>query len=92
MHDDTRPESSPGMEARTQAEAADDAPSAGTSLIRERIGVGGGDENVAKIQLAARWAELTANGEDSLDGVLQRFKRAYFYIDSVTKLVDPENS
>ncbi len=56
----------------------------------ELISVGSGDENVAKIQLAARWAEqYTPVGDDSLDGVLQRFYRAYTYIDSVSKLVDP---
>jgi hypothetical protein len=57
----------------------------------DRIGVGSGDENVAKIQLAARWAELyaPANG-DSLDEALRRFKRAYNFVDSVSKLVEPE--
>ena len=57
----------------------------------QRIGVGSGDENVAKIQLAARWAEAYApNGRDSLEAVLQRFYRAYAYIDSVTHSVVPE--
>jgi hypothetical protein len=57
----------------------------------ERIGVGSGDENVAKIQLAARWAEQFAPREgDSLDAALARFRRAYTYIDSVSKLVDPD--
>ena len=56
----------------------------------DRIGVSGGDENVAKIQLAARWSEHYApdNG-DSLDAALQRFQRVYNYVDSVTKLIDP---
>ena len=57
----------------------------------QRIGVGSGDENVAKIQLAARWAEAYApNERDSLDAALQRFYRAYAYIDSVTHNVAPE--
>jgi hypothetical protein len=57
----------------------------------ERISVGSGDENVAKIQLAARWAEAFGpDGEDSLESVLQRFYRAYSYIDSVTHSVAPD--
>lgn len=57
----------------------------------ERISVGGGDENVAKIQLAARWAEQYAPASgDSLDAALRRFKQAYMYVDSVTKLVEPD--
>jgi hypothetical protein len=56
----------------------------------DRVGVGSGDENVAKIQLATRWAEQFAPSDDSLDAALKRFKQAYTYIDSVTKLVDPE--
>ena len=60
-------------------------------LRNERISVGSGDENVAKIQLAARWAEQFApEAGDSLDAALTRFRRAYTYIDSVSKLVDPE--
>jgi hypothetical protein len=58
-----------------------------------RIGVGGGDENVAKIQLAARWAEQFApDSGDSLEDALRRFRRAYTYIDSVSKLVDPDTA
>jgi len=55
----------------------------------DRISVGSGDENVAKIQLSARWAEQYAPEGDTLDAALQRFNRVYVYIDSVTKLVDP---
>lgn len=59
----------------------------------ERIGVGAGDENVAKLQLAARWSEMYAPPTgDTLDDALRRFKRAYGYVDSVTKLVDPDES
>ncbi len=57
----------------------------------ERIGIGGGDDAVTRIQLAARWAEQFApGGGDALDAALARFRRAYTYIDSVSKLVDPE--
>jgi hypothetical protein len=57
----------------------------------ERISVGSGDENVAKIQLAARWTEAYAPDEgDSLDEALRRFYHAYAYIDSVTHSVTPE--
>ena len=67
-----------------------EAPGAVTARS-ERIMVGSGDENVAKIQLAARWAEQFAPDDgDSLDAALARFRRAYTYIDSVSKLVDPE--
>lgn len=60
---------------------------------RERIGVGGSDENVAKIQLAARWAEQYAPEPDaSLEDTLRRFKRAYQYIDTVVKLLEPEEA
>lgn len=59
----------------------------------DRIGVGGGDENVAKLQLAARWSELYApRTGDSLEGALVRFRRAYNYIDSVSKLIEPEGA
>jgi hypothetical protein len=64
-----------------------------TSAANNQIGVGSGDENVAKLQLAARWAEQFApeNG-DTMEESLRRFKRVYTYIDSVTKLVDPDES
>ncbi|MDP8922560.1 MAG: hypothetical protein M3O34_06735 [Chloroflexota bacterium] len=69
-----------------------EAPGA-VSARAERISVGSGDENVAKIQLAARWAEQFAPEDgDSLDATLHRFRRAYTYIDSVSKLVDPEGA
>ncbi len=59
----------------------------------QRIAVGSGDEQVAKIQLAARWAEEHAlDGRDSLEAVLQRFYRAYSYIDSVTHNVAPDEA
>ena len=56
----------------------------------ERIGVGSGDEQVAKIQLAARWAEAFAPQQDTMEAALQRFYRAYAYVDSVTHSVTPE--
>ena len=62
-----------------------------TSAPNDRIGVGSGDENVAKLQLAARWAEqFGPDTGDTLEEALRRFKRAYTYIDSVSKLVDPD--
>jgi hypothetical protein len=79
-----------GPGARAETEAVEETGQA--SARNESIGVGSGDENVAKIQLAARWAELYApeNG-DGLDDALRRFKRAYMYLDSVTKLVEPDD-
>jgi hypothetical protein len=69
-------------------EETDSRPSGGRG---ERVSVGSGDENVAKLQLAARWAELFApEADDTLEAMLGRFKRAYHYVDSVTKLVEPD--
>jgi len=55
----------------------------------ERISVGGGDDSVTRIQLAARWAEAFSPKVDSLGGVLKRFRAAYEYLDSVTHGVEP---
>ncbi|MDQ3809312.1 MAG: hypothetical protein M3336_03385, partial [Chloroflexota bacterium] len=44
----------------------------------ERIGIGGGDDAVTRIQLAARWAEAYApEGNDKLGHILRRFRLAY---------------
>src|ERR1700687_589887 len=55
----------------------------------ERIGIGGGDDSVTRIQLAARWAETYSPRADSLGSVLKRFRAAYEYLDSVTHGVEP---
>jgi hypothetical protein len=55
----------------------------------EQIGVGGGDDSVARIQLAARWAEAYAGEGDSLGGALRRFRAAYEYLDAVFHGVEP---
>jgi hypothetical protein len=55
----------------------------------ERIGVGGGDDAVTRIQLAARWAEAYGRGPDSLGSILKRFRAAYEYLDAVTHGVEP---
>jgi hypothetical protein len=55
----------------------------------DRIGVGGGDDSVSRIQLAARWAEAYPADRDSLSGVLRRFRTAYEYLDAVIHGVDP---
>jgi hypothetical protein len=56
----------------------------------ERISLGGGDDSVVRIQLAARWAEAFASGDgDSLTARLQRFRLAYEYLDAVTHGVEP---
>ncbi|HEY1292485.1 MAG TPA: hypothetical protein VGJ60_05265 [Chloroflexota bacterium] len=54
----------------------------------DRIGIGGGDDSVSRIQLAARWAEAYAKQGDSLASVLKRFRIAYEYIDAVIHGVD----
>jgi len=55
----------------------------------ERIGIGGGDDNVTRIQLAARWSEAYAPDKDSLGAILKRFRAAYEYLDAVTHGVEP---
>jgi hypothetical protein len=55
----------------------------------DRIGVGGGDESVTRIQLAARWAESYGPPTDSLASILKRFRAAYEYLDAVTHSVEP---
>ena len=55
----------------------------------ERIGIGGGDDSVSRIQLAARWAESYAPEVDSLGGALKRFRTAYEYLDAVIHGVEP---
>lgn len=57
----------------------------------ERIGIGGSDDSVTRIQLAARWAEAYGRGPatDSLGSILKRFRAAYEYLDAVTHGVEP---
>jgi hypothetical protein len=56
----------------------------------EKIGIGGGDDSVTRIQLAARWSESFApQGPDSLAGILKRFRIAYEYLDAVIHGVEP---
>jgi hypothetical protein len=57
----------------------------------ERISIGGGDDSVTRIQLAARWAESYSPRIDSLGSVLKRFRAAYDYLDAVTHGVEPPN-
>ena len=88
---DERREMMPGPRAHAEREPAEETERAATA--NDRIGVGGGDENVAKIQLATRWAEQYApETGDTLEEALRRFKRVYNYVDSVTKLVEPEGA
>ena len=56
----------------------------------QRIGVGGGDDQMARIQLAARWSEAFAPEDgDSLGHMLKRFRTAYDYLDAVIHGVEP---
>lgn len=82
-----------GQRAETDTES-DPVENVGKSSARsEMIGVGSGDENVAKIQLASRWAEQYApETGDTLEEALRRFKRVYNYVDSVSKLVEPDEA
>src|SRR3984893_11404572 len=56
-----------------------------------RIGIGGGDDSVTRIQLAARWAESYGPQSDSLGGILKRFRAAYDYLDAVIHGVEPSD-
>jgi hypothetical protein len=56
---------------------------------RGDIGIGGGDDSVSRIQLAARWAEAYGKDSDSLTSVLKRFRTAYEYVDAIIHGVDP---
>ena len=73
-----------GVDARDERSDRDDRDRRG-----ERIGVGGGDDSVTRIQLAARWAESYGPPTDSLGGVLKRFRAAFEYLDAVTHGVEP---
>ena len=82
-----------GVDVQTEPERAPTSELDAIRSANERIGVGSADENVARIQLAARWAETYGqDGEDSLEAALHRFRRAYTYIDSVTHGLEPEES
>jgi hypothetical protein len=72
----------------TTGEGAD-ADSGARDARGQRINVGGGDDAVTRIQLAARWAESYGPRPDSLEQVLKRFRAAYEYLDAVTHGVEP---
>lgn len=55
----------------------------------DRIGVGAPDDSVARIQLAARWAEGYGADGDTLGSMLRRFRVAYEYLDAVIHGVEP---
>ena len=67
-------------------------PESQVSLANELIGVQAGDEAVAKLQLAARWAERYSGAAEDMNDVLKRFRLAYDYVDAVTNGVEPEES
>lgn len=53
------------------------------------IGLTSPSETVAIYQLAARWAERYADPHDDLRAMLERFRQAYIYLDSVSHGMDP---
>jgi hypothetical protein len=54
------------------------------------ITVGAPDESVAKLQLAARWAERYApRSGDTMAAALKRFRQAYEYVDAITHGIEP---
>ena len=58
-------------------------------VVNALIGVEANDETVAKLQLAARWAERYAGTSDDLTEVLRQFRRAYAFVDAVTNGIEP---
>ncbi|MFN0071218.1 MAG: hypothetical protein ACKVVP_06980 [Chloroflexota bacterium] len=67
-------------------------PDMNPTVFNELIGVQASDEAVAKLQLAARWAERYAGPTEQIGDVLKRFRMAYTYVDAVTNGVAPEES
>jgi hypothetical protein len=61
-------------------------------VANELIGVQAGDEAVAKLQLAARWAERYSGAGEDMRDVLKRFRVAFAYVDAVTNGVEPDDS
>lgn len=59
-------------------------------IINEYIGVQAGDESVAMMQLAARWAERYSSSGDDVATVLARFRFVYSYVDAITHGVEPD--
>ena len=60
------------------------------AVMSDRIGVTAPIETVAVYQLAARWAERYADsGPDNLPAMLERFRRAYVFLDAVTHGLEP---
>jgi hypothetical protein len=53
------------------------------------IGLNGPSEEVARYQLAARWAERFSRPEDDLRALLDRFRQAYAYLDAVAHGLEP---
>jgi hypothetical protein len=53
------------------------------------IGLTSPSETVAIYQLAARWAERYADPDDNLQAMLERFREAYTYLDSVSHGLEP---
>jgi hypothetical protein len=78
------------MHTGDRSGAEDDTRIRGNAGRPERIGVGGGDDAVVRIQLAARWAEQYAPEQgDSLRAALKRFRHAFDYLDAVTHGLEP---
>jgi hypothetical protein len=64
-----------------------------TTVLREAgdvlISLSGPSEEVARLQLAARWAERYASPQDDLRAMLDRFRQAYAYLEAVTHDLEP---
>lgn len=66
-------------------------PTEGTlPIVNEYIGVQAGDESVALLQLAARWAERYSGPNDDIEAFLARFRYVYSYVDAITHGVEPD--
>ncbi len=93
MHEPEPPTPPTGVEAPPpEPEAAPGTPTPeGRQGRGEMIGLTAGDDSVLRIQLAARWAERFAPERgDSLAAALDRFRRAFEYLDAVTHGIEPQ--
>lgn len=92
MHEPDPPTPPPPVEAPPPAAPAPDAAAREEGKGRgDLIGVAGGDDSILRIQLAARWAErFGPERGDTMAAALERFRRAFEYLDAVTHGIEPQ--
>jgi hypothetical protein len=70
-------------------EPAGDAAAQGPWPASDLVSVSGPSEQIAILQLAARWAERYADPNDDLHVMLRRFRLAYRFLDAVSDGMEP---